>query len=625
MNARWTLLALSAAIAAVGCASEITAAPTSDASARDASDVTDISDATDALDVVVRDAPAVDAPADVPAPRDLPPDDVDPTCPNRATDRCLAMPPGPCGDLSDGVERVVSFAGFGQDHAPSCAGAMTSAGPDAVLPLVLTQTSDVNIAAAPGSSDAVVVALHPAEGCGDVRQEILCVNGSNAIGAIATARASSLPPGRYTVTVATARGLDVRLQTQVVPARPRLPGDLCPGVAVTPDGPPTTLETRGFATYSDYGTTCGYFSTRALGWADAVFSYTLTEARDVQIEVGGSSSEDLFIEVSSVCGSTSQAIPGCDTGLPASRTLRNQRPGTYYFTVEHHFDVRPTHALTARVTTSAPTLPGPSSRCPGVPVAAEAAESAVDIDVLTAGPALSCLPLQRASAFWNLTAPAGERDLLVNVSTSTMRDDATLQVRDACEGDPGFGCVGPVDRSARSVWTRLPRIAEGRRLIVQGATNSSGGELSARWYRVPTPTTTEVSGNLRCDAVTRIPPEGGVFAGSTADATAVATPSCATTMSGCAGARGALYRLDLAARRRVVAIERSADFDTLLSLSGGMNCPGRSFGAICNDDWYSTNSQVEGVLDPGTYWIYAAGCGATQVGRYTLEVAVLPP
>jgi hypothetical protein len=96
-------------------------------------------------------------------------------------------------------------------------------------------------------------------------------------------------------------------------------------------------------------------------------------------------------------------------------------------------------------------------------------------------------------------------------------------------------------------------------------------------------------------------------------------------MSGCAGARGALYRLDLTARRRVVAIERSGDFDTLLSLSGGMNCPGRSFGAICNDDWYSTDSQVEGVLDPGTYWIFVGGCGPSQAGRYTLEVSVLPP
>ncbi|MBK8697662.1 MAG: hypothetical protein IPN17_36785 [Deltaproteobacteria bacterium] len=284
--------------------------------------------------------------------------------------------------------------------------------------------------------------------------------------------------------------------------------------------------------------------------------------------------------------------------------------------------MRPTHALTARHHLR-PDAPRPELPLPGSSVAAEAAASAVDIDVLTAGPALSCLPLQRASAFWSLTAPAGEGDLLVNVSTSAMRGDAALQVRDACEGDPGFGCVGPVDRSARSVWTRLPRIAEGRRLIVQGATNSSGGELSARWYRVPTPTTTEVSGNLRCDAVTRIPPEGGCSLAAPRTRRPWRRPPARRP---CRAARSerSPHRLDLAARRRVVAIERSADFDTLLSLSGGMNCPGRRFGAICNDACYSTTSQVERVLDPGTYWIYAAGCGATQVGRYTLEVAVLP-
>ena len=58
---------------------------------------------------------------------DAPPDDVDQTCAAGLTDQCLGRPPGPCPDLSDGMERVVSFAGFQQDHAPSCAGAMTGA------------------------------------------------------------------------------------------------------------------------------------------------------------------------------------------------------------------------------------------------------------------------------------------------------------------------------------------------------------------------------------------------------------------------------------------------------------------------------------------------------------------
>jgi hypothetical protein len=220
---RLPFLALLAAFTA--CAERVT--PTvQDASldaARDATTVVDVP--ADARPDVPRDRPPPGIPDAFSTLRDAPAGDVDPACAAGALDRCPTSVPGPCADLSDGRERVVSFAGFRQDHAPSCAGAMTSAGPDAVLPLIITQTSDVNIAAAPGPSDAVVVALHAADQCGDARQEILCVNGSSAIGAIATARASSLPPGRYTITVATARGLDVRLQTQVTAARPRLPGE----------------------------------------------------------------------------------------------------------------------------------------------------------------------------------------------------------------------------------------------------------------------------------------------------------------------------------------------------------------------------------------------------------------
>ncbi|MEZ4406990.1 MAG: hypothetical protein R3A52_10990 [Polyangiales bacterium] len=614
-----TLTALTAA-----CASEVSSPPRADASP-DVDVVSDrpTADLGPALDAVA-DA-GTDVAVDRPAPRDLPPDDVDPTCANGANDRCLSNPPGPCADLSDGVDHVVSFDGFAQDSAPSCTGAQTSMGPDAVLPLTVERTSDVSITAVTGTSDTVVVALYPADGCGDRAREIQCVNGSNSIGGIATFRASALPPGRYAVILATARGVDARVQALITTARPRAAGDLCPGVALTPDGAPVTLDTHGFASFADYGTTCGYFSNGGLGWVDSVFRYTITEPRDVTLEADGTSGEDLYMEVTPVCGSTSQATPGCVSGLPARRTLRNQQPGTYFVTVEYRPDRLPQHVLTMRVTTAPPTPPGPASRCPGIGIGAEGVDSVVDSDLLTLGAPIACLPRQRASGYWTLTAPSGTGDLLVNVSTSATRGDAALQVRRACDGDPGFDCSGPVDRAARSVWSRLTGVAEGTSLIVQGGTNAEGGNLTARWYRVPTPTPVAVEGNLTCATARTIPAEGGVFTGTTADATAVATPYCATTMSGCAGSRGALYRLDLTARRRVVAIQRAQGFDGLLAIQSGMSCPGRTFPPMCTDDWYSTDPQVEAVLEAGTYWVFVGGCGPTQVGPYTLDVAVLPP
>jgi hypothetical protein len=94
-------------------------------------------------------------------------------------------------------------------------------------------------------------------------------------------------------------------------------------------------------------------------------------------------------------------------------------------------------------------------------------------------------------------------------------------------------------------------------------------------------------------------------------------------MTGCGGARAVVYRLDLSAQRRVVAV-MAGDFDSLLAIHAGAECPGRSFAGACNDDWYGTDAQVDVVLDAGTWWLFAAGCGDGSVGNYTLDVAVLP-
>ena len=144
---------------------------------------------------------------------------------------------------------------------------------------------------------------------------------------------------------------------------------------------------------------------------------------------------------------------------------------------------------------------------------------------------------------------------------------------------------------------------------------------------MPAATPTAVTGNVTCDAAATIPPTGGIFTGSTDNATAVASPSCATAMTGCAGSRGVLYRLDLTERRRVVARLDGTGFDALLAVLQGDVCPGRNIRdqVACNDDWYSTDSQVDVTLAAGRYWIHAGGCGAMQSGAYQLDVAVLAP
>ncbi len=571
-----------------------------------------------------------DASPDVSPMRDAarPPDDVDPTCAINGTEACLNRPPGPCPDLANGLERTVRLRGLAHDHTVSCAGRQTSMGPDAVLPLMITTTSDVSITAVPSTGDTIVAALAPADRCGDPMGELQCVNGSFTIGGIAVLRLGSLAPGNYALILGSVTGADVRVSAIVNPSPARAAGDLCPGVAITPDGPAVTLDTHPFFTTADYGTTCGYLGTGSLGWVDAVFRFTTTAPRDVTVNVGGDGDSDLNVELTSVCGSRAYVLPGCDTGNPARRTARNLPAGTWYVTVDYRPMRRPDHVLTASVTTAPPTPPGPAARCPGIALA-QGSTSALDVDTLTAGPELACMANQRVSAFLNFTAPAEPGDVLVNVATSDARSNAGLVLRETCGGDPVDGvCAGPLDRAASSVWARYGDLVPGRSYTVQAATTSAGGQLSTRWIRVPHATPTAVTGNVTCATAYTVPTEGGIFTGTTDGATAVATPWCATQTTGCLGSRGVLYRLDLTERKRVVARLDGVGFDALLAMLSGDTCPGRNLFMLansCNDDWYSTDSQVDVTLNPGRYWLHAGGCGPSQGGRYQLDVAIVPP
>jgi hypothetical protein len=406
----------------------------------------------------------------------------------------------------------------------------------------------------------------------------------------------------------------------------RSPGDICPGVGVVPDGDPVSIDTRRFFTTADYGTTCGYNGTGGLGWVDGVARFTLNEARDVTVIADGDGTQEVNVEITRVCGAPSFVIPGCDTGLPAQRTVRNLAAGTYWATIDYRPMGRPDHTLSVRVTTAPPTPPGPASRCPGI-VLGQGTPVAVDVDTLTAGQMLSCLPRQRFSAFLNFTAPEMPSDVFINVVSPSARNNAALALRAPCDGDMIDGCIGPGERAAPSVWRRYRNLSPGRNYTVQAATDAVGGQLSVRRIHVTPAVTERVTGNLTCMATHTIPAGGGVFTGTTEGATAVATPSCATAMTGCLGARGVLYRLDLATRSRVVASMEGEGFDTLLAVQPGDTCPGRAsmFSGACNDDWYGTNSAVDATLNAGRYWVFAGGCGATQSGNYQLDVAVLPP
>ena len=545
--------------------------------------------------------------------------DVPSACPNGLTDQCPPTFPGPCESLSDGAPHTVTFRGLTTGLPASCEGAMTGAGPDGIIPLTITTPSDVVITARPSAGDPVVLTLSPSAGCGSRTDELRCSNSSaGGSGGVATLRASTLGPGTYAVAVSTVSGRPVSVQATITPARPRARGDVCPGVVVTPDGAPLSLSTAGFATEADVGTTCASNGV-AGSWVDAVFSYTLTTARDVTVNVSVSGPGDVALSVLSRCGERASGVGACVIGNPSRRILRNQAPGTYYIIVEHRYAGASGRALTATVTTSVPTLPGPADTCPGVALTAGVA-SPVNVAGLTAGSAaLTCFAAASADAVFSFSAPGMAWDVLVNVAAS---DGARVAyaLRSPCDGAVVGGCTGP----GGSVWRRFQGLTAGQSYSVVAGTDGMLGTITAQYLPVPAASAASVTGNETCGGRSTLPVTGGIFRGNSSAAQQVlAAPPCGGLA--CAGGRAVYYQLTLIERRRVLANTLGSGFDTILSVNSGDTCPGRPVTNGCNDDTVAQASQIDVTLDAGTYFVIVQGCGFGRGGDYTLDVAVVAP
>jgi hypothetical protein len=563
-------------------------------------------------DVFVEDVPV---PTDAP-PIDVPPADAGPMCPNGIAESCPAGGTSPCPDLNDGRAHTITFTGLRADLPASCEGAMTSLGPDGIVPLTLTAASDVTITGMPTGGDAVVLTLFTATGCGMAAGELRCSN-SSATGGTARITATSLPPGQYYVAVSAARGNPALVQATVTPARPRMPGDVCPGVTVTPDGAPATITTTGFSGTADIGTSCGPTAGSA-GWVDVVFTYTLTAPRDVTINVSATGTGAITVDLAATCGARNAALPGCTAANPVRRVVRAQAPGTYYVTVA--YNGAPGRSIIATVTTSAPTMPPAGDRCPAIPLTAGMV-STVDASMLSPDFALLCVATSRADAIFSFANPAAGNDVLVNVTTTAAGATTALQLESTCGG----AAVGPCVAAARnSIWQRYHGLTPGATSYLVGATTANTGMLSARYQVLPAATPTAVTTNDRCGGAFDIDPmRGGIYTGSTAmfnDDTTLPRPCIPAR---CGGGVDAIYRLDLrtaTAPRRVLLNTIGSAFDTVLFVTTGMTCPGANVPNACNDDYYGQAAALDITLNPGLYWVVVSGCGFGARGNYQLDV-----
>ncbi|MEZ4391384.1 MAG: hypothetical protein R3A48_09840 [Polyangiales bacterium] len=627
-------------------ASAIAADAGADAASSDAAHDVPTLDAPDvpALDVTELDAPELDAPdldapdhvepdhvepidialiEDLPfAPPDMPVDDVPivtdaPTsCPTGLTDRCPTTAPGPCPALVPGRPTVVRFGGLRATVLMTCEGSVTRNARDGLIPLVINTPSDVTITAQPTGSDLVVLALYRAGGCGLPSGEVRCVN-PGRLGDTARLMVSSLEPGTYYVSLSSVLGSPTTVTATPTPARPRRRGDVCPGVPITPDGPAVTLDTANFQTTADDGTVCGAASSSS-SWVDGVFSYTLTEPRDVTVTVDTVEGGGLAMELRRSCGRRESAVPPCVTGTSVRRTVRNQEPGTWYVSVDRRASSGG-RTLRARVTTATPTPLDPADRCPGVALT-EGVVTVTPVEAIQGDAPQVCLRSPRADAYYSFVAPPAGHDVLVHVQGQGEPVSMTLQ--STCGGEALVDCIASGEREAPNLWRRLQGLTPDQRVTLAVGAAQSRDTLGVSYVTVPAAVRTAVSGNNSCSRAATIPREGGLFTGSNSAGDRSRSIACGGLA--CFGGRRVYYRLDLTERRRVVLSALGSSFDTVLSLYSG-ECPGRAVDGACSDDAIGSAALVDVTLAPGRYTAVLAGCGISAEGNYALDVSLHAP
>ena len=154
-------------------------------------------------------------------------------------------------------------------------------------------------------------------------------------------------------------------------------------------------------------------------------------------------------------------------------------------------------------------------------------------------------------------------------------------------------------------------------VIVEGATQGNFNisvELApyTNVYNVP-PT------NDNCSSPYVIPPEGGLFIGSTTGMTNDFTASCGNNSN----SPDAVFELTLT-ERKTVTVSTTTTYDGTLHMHSSPCVGGTEI--VCNDDYPDTrHSRISTTVDAGTYYIIVDGYSSSNSGNYEMNVVISSP
>lgn len=206
-------------------------------------------------------------------------------------------------------------------------------------------------------------------------------------------------------------------------------------------------------------------------------------------------------------------------------------------------------------------------------------------------------------------------DVLLLQRTSDSDEGGVALLKPACEGDSDrLACASFGEAPSR---LNLTNLASGEYRIVSETRLGNPATLTA--FVRPQVEPTLVAFSSTCEDALQIPETGGRFVGNTAQATADYSAGCDQASLGAQGAPEQILYLNLTERRRVVFDMQDSDYDTLLNVRRGTECPGDEILRGCVPGYMDEKSFVDLTLPEGDYFIQVDGYGGDR-GEWTLDI-----
>ncbi|MGE0786862.1 MAG: putative metal-binding motif-containing protein [Sandaracinaceae bacterium] len=508
-------------------------------------------------------------------------------------------------DVSAGGYFLLNTQGVAPDYAITC----RSFSRDMVARFTLTEARSVTISAE-GAGFTTGISLRgpaadfascdenappesepPCPECTNSSAEMACIVGFPAV-----VRRRSLAPGTYFVVVGANNTGEIDLNVDFDVPLPPVTNESC--TMPLPLTPGMHRDSTVEVTH-DLTTSCGPVSA-----PDLVYSFELTMPQNVQISVTEDDGAPMAYSVRSTCAGPAELR--CVTGNPASGTLHQLMPGTYFLIVEGP-NTRPADfTIDLQYLPPAPPPPGDACTNPlpvptdGTPVTGSFASFEDDYLV-------SCGTTGR-DAVYSFTLGAAS-DVWIDYSGSAV---GAVSLRTNCAISTGdLRCI-----RTNPITSRVRGLPMGTYYVVVEASGGGTYSLSVRATTPPT-TPTPVTGNDTCATAATIPETGGIFTGTTIGAIPDYPASCGSG----AGSPDSVFELVLSSSRHVTATTEGSAYDTVLHLHQDM-CTGSE--RACNDDAHvgTLTSLVDSNLTAGTYYLIVDGFGTASSGAYTLDVRV---